>query len=78
MPYLLEVEINAEGSKLAYLGKGTKDGYMDDGCYRIAGPKAWGGSRNIARLEISDHDMVEFIKCYAPEIVEQLKALNAS
>lgn len=77
MPYLLEVEINAEGNKLAYLGKGTKDGYAEGCSYRIAGPKAWGGSQNIARLEISDHDMVEFIKCCAPEIVEQLKAPNA-
>ena len=77
MPYLLEVEINADGNKLAYLGKGNKaDGYTDGGCYRIAGPKAWGGSRNLARLEISDFDMAEFLKCYAPEVIEQLKAPN--
>ncbi len=76
MAYLLEVEINAEGGKLAYLGKGTtQDGYTDGGCYRIAGAKAWGGSRNIARLEISDSDMVEFIKSYVPEIIERLTSV---
>ncbi len=79
MPYLLEVEINAEGNKLAYLGKGNReDGYTDDGCYRIAGPKAWGGSRNLARLEISEHDLSEFINIYAPELIKQLNAPNAA
>jgi hypothetical protein len=69
MMYLLEVEINAEGNKVAYLGKGTKDGYTGGSCYRIAGPKAWGGSRNIARLVISDSDLAEFIKCYASDLI---------
>jgi hypothetical protein len=76
MTYLLEVDINAEGQKLACIGKGTKEGYTDGGCYRIAGQKAWGGSRNIARLEISESDLVEFIKSYAPEIIPQLVAPN--
>ncbi len=39
MEHLLEIHRNAEGSKLAYMGV---DGY--DCSYRIAGPKAWGGS----------------------------------
>lgn len=71
MTYILEVEENAEGSKLAYLG--MKDGA---GAYRIAGPKAWGGSRNLARLEISENDLIEFIKCYAYDIIPKLVEVN--
>lgn len=67
--YLLEIEINSEGGKLAYL---SKEG--DDGAYRIAGPKAWGGSTNIARLKINQNDLVEFIKSYAPEIIALLRS----
>lgn len=64
---ILEVEQNAEGSKLAFLSK------EDSGCgYRIAGPKAWGGSRNLAMLKISEDDLVRFIKQYAPDIIEKL------
>lgn len=63
--FVLEVEVNAEGKKLAYLGKkGAGD------CYRIAGPKAWGGSTNMATLEISESDLVTFLAKYAPEVAK--------
>ena len=64
---ILDIEINAEGDKSAYL---SKEG--DGGGYRIAGPKAWGGSRNIANLAISEDDLIRFINEYAPEIIEKL------
>ena len=65
---VLEVEKNAEGNVLAYLGK------EDDGCcYRIAGPKAWGGSRNIATLKIRAADMITFINEFMPELIPHLK-----
>jgi len=68
--HILDVERNAEGDVLACMGK------EGDGCsYRIAGPKAWGGSRNIATLKISESDLVAYIKDYAPEVHEKLKAL---
>ncbi len=64
--FVLDIEINAEGSKLAYL---SRDGA---GCgFRIAGPKAWGGSRNIAKLKFSEDDLICFIKGYAPEIISK-------
>jgi len=69
--FLLEVEQNAEGSKLAYLSPLDADGKKRSG-YRIAGPKAWGGSKSIAKLKISDDDLVSFIKSYAPEIISRL------
>ena len=67
--FILEVEENGEGDKLAYLSKeGSGRGY------RIAGPKAWGMSKNIATLKISEDDLVKFIKQYAPEVIEKLSA----
>lgn len=66
---VLEVEKNAEGSVLAVMGReGANCGY------RIAGPKAWGGSRSIAKLKISDKDLAEYINCYAPEVKKLIKA----
>ncbi|WP_148716451.1 hypothetical protein [Chitinolyticbacter meiyuanensis] len=61
--YELEVAVNAEGGKLAYLG--LKDG---DSCYRIAGPKAWGGAKTLAKLDISEADLITFIKEFAPDV----------
>lgn len=61
--HLLEIEVNAEGSKLAYLSPIGEDGEVYDG-YRIAGPKAWGGSKNIARIKINDDDLKRYIKEY--------------
>lgn len=69
--YILEVEVNAEGSRLAYLSPADEDGNTRCG-YRIAGPKAWGGSKNIARLKISSTDLAYFIKKYAPDVLEEL------
>jgi hypothetical protein len=67
MAYELEVCKNAEGSTLAYMSKkGAGAGY------RIAGPKGWGGTRTLAKLEISERDLIEFINCFAPEIIPKL------
>ena len=67
-----KIEVNAEGSKLAYLSK------KDDGsAFRIAGPKAWGGSKNLATIEFDDEDLTRFIVDYVPELVPMLvKALK--
>ena len=64
--HVLDIEINAKGSKLAILSPEGESGY------RIAGPKAWGGSKNIARLKISTDDLVTYIKSYAPDVMEKL------
>ena len=68
MIHLLEIHKNAEGSKLAFMGV---DG--DDCCYRISGPKAWGGSTELASIKIKDTDLVRYIKEYAPHLIEELK-----
>ena len=65
--HILDIEVNAEGSKLAYLSpEGDANGY------RIAGPKAWGGSKSIASLKVSDEDLISYIKAYAPKVKEAL------
>ena len=65
--FVLDVEINAEGDKLGILYvEGSASGF------RLAGPKAWGGSRNIAKLKFDDKDLVRFIKEYAPDIIPKL------
>ena len=75
--HILEIEQNAEGDKLAYLFPIDENGNAESG-YRIAGPKAWGGSKNIARLELSSNNLLAYIKQYAPEVVEAvLKAEKA-
>jgi hypothetical protein len=69
--HILEIEGNAEGDNLAYLSPADENGESSSG-YRIAGPKAWGGSRNIARLKISSDDLIRYIKQYAPDVMEAL------
>jgi len=65
--HILDIEVSAEGSKLAYFApKGSDTGF------RISGPKAWGGSKNIARLTITDDDLAQYIKVYAPEVIKKL------
>lgn len=73
--HILEIEQNAEGGKLAYLSPADKNGDAQSG-YRIAGPKAWGGSKNLARLKVSSDDLVTYIKQYAPEVLEKLLATS--
>lgn len=66
--HLFEIHHNAEGSVLAYAG------VVGDGvCYRIAGPKAWGGSRKLAEIEVRGEDLVEYIKMYAPDVLSALQ-----
>ena len=69
--HILQIERNAEGSVLAYLSPTDENGVQQDG-YRIAGPKAWGGSENIAKLKISEKDLITYIKKYAPDICKKL------
>lgn len=69
--HLLEVEINAEGSKLAYLSPIDDEGKTTVG-YRISGPKALGGSKNIARLKIGTNDLVRYVMEYAPDVLAAL------
>ena len=70
--HLLEIEINAEGDKLAYLSPLDEKGETGSG-YRISGPKPWGGSKNLASLKISESDIVAYIENYAPGIKRKLK-----
>jgi hypothetical protein len=70
--YILEVERNAEGAALAYMSaEGAGSGY------RIAGPKAWGGSRNLATLKVRGDDLVSFIIDCAPEVAAAIAAKQA-
>jgi hypothetical protein len=70
--HLLEIERNAEGDKLAIMSPKNKDGAAGSG-YRIAGPKAWGGSHRLESIEIKTDDFVEYIKEYAPDVLKKLK-----
>ena len=73
--HILEVRVNAEKSKLAYLSPTDENGKELSG-YRIAGSKAWGGSNLLARLKISSEDLVTYIEQYAPEVLEELNLRN--
>ncbi len=70
-----EIEINAEGSKLAFLSPIDKDGNIENG-YRIAGPKAWGGSKNLATIDIFTSDIISYIRMHAPEIIDALNNMG--
>lgn len=69
--HYLQIEQNAEGSKLAIMSPMDDEGKMSSG-FRIAGPKAWGGSKTLADIKISTDDFVRYIKEYAPDVLEQL------
>jgi len=70
--YEFEIARNAEGGILATAGiKGA------DTSYRIAGPKAWGGSSTIAKIDISQRDLVEFVLCYAPGAYAEIVAYDS-
>ena len=66
-----QIERNAEGSKLAYLSPVDEDNKTQSG-FRIAGPKAWGGSRTLAEIDLSTNDIVRYIKQYAPDVMNEL------
>lgn len=70
--HLLEIEINAEGKKLAYLSPIEENGGIASG-FRISGPKPWGGSRTLAKLKISTEDFVRYIRDYAPDVLKEIK-----
>lgn len=73
----LEIERNAEGNKLALLSPVDDNGEITSG-YRIAGPKAWGGSYNLARIDISSDDLAAYIKDYAPDVLAILQEAEGS
>lgn len=65
--YEFEIHRNAEGGILAYCSPvGGSVGY------RIAGPKAWGGSKELAAIEIRQDDLVEFVMSYAPQALAEI------
>ena len=70
--HLFQIERNLEGAKVAYLSPLDADGKMSHG-YRIAGPKAWGGSTTLAEIEISTDSLVTYIKEYAPDVIAALQ-----
>lgn len=71
--YEFEIAKNAEGGILATAGvKGA------DTSYRFAGPKALGGSSTIAKINISQRDLVVFILCYAPCAYAEIVAYSAA
>ena len=70
--HYLQIERNAEGGKLAIMSPRDKNGEITEG-FRIAGPKAWGGSTTLADIELSTNDLVRYIKEYAPDVMEALQ-----
>lgn len=65
--FLLEVGVLPDGQKIAYLSaKGARSGF------RIAGPKSWGGVRNLATLDFSEADLLAFINTCAPGLRAKL------
>ena len=69
--HYLQIELNAEGNKLAHISPLDENGETTGG-FRIAGPKAWGGSKTLADIKISTDDFVQYINEYAPDILEKL------
>lgn len=71
MKHRLEINKNAEGSKLGIMFPVNEEGDISSG-YRISGPKAWGGSQLIDFIEIESNDLVTYIKEYAPDVLRAL------
>ena len=69
--HYLQIVQNAEGSKLAIMSPMDGEGKVASG-FRIAGPKAWGGSKTLADIKINTNDFVRYIKEYAPDVLELL------
>ena len=66
-----EIHRNAEGDKLAYIS------VVGDNCgWRIAGPKAWGGSKCLAGIEFTDKDLVDYICKYAKHLIPMIASLG--
>lgn len=74
--HYLEIHRNAEGNKLAYMSPMHENPELDKGGYRVAGPKAWGGSVKLADIKISTESFVKYIKCYAPDVMEALRPMQ--
>jgi len=58
--HYLQIERNAEGHKLATMSPVDADGGMSSG-FRIAGPKAWGGSATLADIKISTDESLQVL-----------------
>lgn len=72
--HYLQIDRNAEGQKLAIMSPMDDKGKMLSG-FRIAGPKAWGGSNTLAGIELSTDNLVRYIEEYAPDVMEKIKNL---
>lgn len=72
MKYRIEILRNGEGDDLAYFSPIDEHGEVESG-YRIAGPKAWGGAAMLASIDISEADLFECIKSYAPNVFKAIK-----
>lgn len=68
-----DIDVNAERNALIVAVPLKKNKEVGDCGYRIAGPKAWGGYSNIARFHITETPLVNFVKKYAPDVLEALK-----
>jgi len=73
MKHRIEICKNGEYSKLAYMAPVNEDGEIDSG-YRIAGPKGWGGTSTIATIDISEENLIKYIKEYAPNVLKELRS----
>jgi len=62
----LEIRRNGEGQLFAVMSRDEASGY------RIAGPKAWGGSEDVASLTINPSDLITFIREYVPELIPEI------
>ena len=69
----LQIRQNAEGSKLAIMSPIDDGGKASSG-FRIAGPKAWGGSEMLADIKISTDDFVRYFKEYEPDALGLFKS----
>lgn len=68
MKHRFEIHRNAEGNKLAYLSPVDDNGETKSG-WRISGPKAWGGSKLLAEIDVDDDEIVKYIRRYAKHLI---------
>lgn len=69
----IDIERNAELSLIVFATPLKQNKEVGDSGYRLIGPKAWGGSKNIASFDITETPLVNFIKKFSPEMVEAFK-----
>lgn len=75
MNHLIQTEINGEGSFLVVAAPLNSKEEVSSG-YRIAGNKAWGGSKKLVDFKVTDTPFINFIKNNCSSVVEDLKNDN--